>query len=121
MGGPMVSVTSAAEVGPMVTSKSSVNSTSGISRGRPPISKDRELDVQGGHLLSPLTSRAASPVISPLQAPALPPGVDELIEFSLDGPEGEFGLLDDLAGDEGAIEFKLNGIDGLGPSPSNTP
>merc|ERR1711953_1236185 len=114
---------SAAEVGPTMTSNSSVNSMSGTSRGRPPISKDRELDAQGGHLLSPLTSRAASPVISPLQAPALPPGVDELIEFSLDGPEGdegEFGFLDGPADDEGAIEFKLNGMDGLGLSPSNT-
>merc|ERR1712187_686892 len=85
---------------------------------------DRELDAQGGHLLSPLTSRAASPVISPLQAPALPPGVDELTEFSLDGAEGdegEFGLLDGPAGVEDAIEFKLNGVDGLVLSPSNTP
>merc|ERR1719282_2266131 len=85
--------------------------TSMSGRGRPPISKDRELDAQGGYLLSPLASRAASPVISPLQAPALPPGVDELDEFSLDGIEG----------DEGAMEFKLDGIDGLDSSPSAKP
>jgi hypothetical protein len=63
--------------------------------------KAREMDMMGDKLLSPLVSRASSPVLSPLQAPQLPPGVDALGEFSLDG----------LDGDEGTMEFKIEGLD----------
>lgn len=54
----------------------------------------REMEAQAEQLLSPICSRAASPTLSPQQAPTLPPGIDELVEFTLDGAEDldEFGL-----------------------------
>lgn len=67
--------------------------------------KGRELDSQADHLLSPFVSRASSPVLSPQQAPYLPPEVGELVEFTLDGAEG----LDDLDG------FSLDGPAGEPP------
>jgi len=68
--------------------------------------KGREMDSQADHLLSPFVSRASSPVLSPQQAPYLPPDIGELVEFTLDGAEG----LDDLDG------FSLDGPAGLPPA-----
>jgi len=46
----------------------------------------RELEAEAEKLISPLASRACSPVLSPQQAPAMPPGIgDSLVEFTLNG------------------------------------
>jgi hypothetical protein len=60
----------------------------------------RELEAEAEKLISPLASRAASPVMSPQQAPSIPPDFndgeielrgltcDNLDDFNLDGPGG---------------------------------
>lgn len=86
-----------------------------------PSERMRELEAEAEKLISPMASRAASPILSPQRAPMLPPcpgsdGGDD-VEFMLDGAEGldDFALDGGGAFDEGVGNFDDFALDGPDP------